>query len=215
MFTAIFLLVLLNARQQVFGQSKPPQVPCYFIFGDSLVDNGNNNPLQVQAKANYPPYGIDFPGGPTGRFTNGKNVADIIAEKLGFNQSIPPYATAKGEQIINGVNYASGSAGILDETGRHQGDVISMNEQLQHHQAIILSLSKVLKGVTITAEHLQKCLYTVGMGNNDYINNYLMPDKYKSKSLYSQDQFATMLSEKYYSQLKPRFSPGSRYIGAN
>ena len=30
------------------------------------------------AKANYQPYGIDFPAGPTGRFTNGRNIGDII-----------------------------------------------------------------------------------------------------------------------------------------
>lgn len=56
-----------------------PQVPCYFIFGDSIVDNGNNNDLFTTAKANYFPYGIDFPTGPqNGRFTNGRNKADFI-----------------------------------------------------------------------------------------------------------------------------------------
>lgn len=59
--------------------SAEPQVPCYFVFGDSLVDNGNNNNLVTQAKVNYPPYGIDFPGqNATGRFTNGENSADMI-----------------------------------------------------------------------------------------------------------------------------------------
>ncbi|KAK8959311.1 GDSL esterase/lipase [Platanthera guangdongensis] len=38
-----------------------PQVPCFFIFGDSLVDNGNNNGLLTLARANYMPYGVDFP----------------------------------------------------------------------------------------------------------------------------------------------------------
>lgn len=56
-----------------------PQVPCYFIFGDSLVDNGNNNQLQSLARADYLPYGIDF-GGPTGRFSNGKTTVDVIGE---------------------------------------------------------------------------------------------------------------------------------------
>jgi hypothetical protein len=59
-----------------------PQVPCYFIFGDSLLDNGNNNQLHSLARANYLPYGIDFPGGPTGRFCNGKTSADIIGEQF-------------------------------------------------------------------------------------------------------------------------------------
>lgn len=59
-----------------------PQVPCYFIFGDSLVDNGNNNQLQSLARANYLPYGIDFPGGPTGRFSNGKTTVDVVGEQF-------------------------------------------------------------------------------------------------------------------------------------
>ena len=62
------------------GVEAAPQVPCYFIFGDSLVDNGNNNQLNSLAKANYLPYGIDFPGGPTGRFSNGKTTVDVISE---------------------------------------------------------------------------------------------------------------------------------------
>ncbi|KAL1155467.1 hypothetical protein V6Z11_A08G026300, partial [Gossypium hirsutum] len=95
-----------------------PQVPCYFIFGDSLSDNGNNNNLNTLAKVNYSPYGIDFPKGPTGRFSNGKNMQDYIAEYLGFTRSMPPFAESKGENILNGVNYASGAAGIRDETGK-------------------------------------------------------------------------------------------------
>lgn len=65
----------------VFGKL---QVPCYFIFGDSLVDSGNNNQLVTAAKANYLPYGIDFPAGVTGRFTNGRTIADIIGISLSF-----------------------------------------------------------------------------------------------------------------------------------
>ncbi|GLT97470.1 hypothetical protein SLE2022_150320 [Rubroshorea leprosula] len=93
-----------------------PQVPCYFIFGDSLSDDGNNNGLPTLAKVNYPPYGVDYQQGPTGRFSNGKNIQDVIAEKLGFSSPIPPFASACGN-ILNGVNYASGAAGILPESG--------------------------------------------------------------------------------------------------
>lgn len=53
-------------------------VPAMFIFGDSLIDNGNNNNLPSLAKANYFPYGIDFNGGPTGRFSNGYTMVDTI-----------------------------------------------------------------------------------------------------------------------------------------
>lgn len=53
----------------------------FFVFGDSLVDNGNNNYLATTARADSPPYGIDYPTHrPTGRFSNGFNLPDIISE---------------------------------------------------------------------------------------------------------------------------------------
>lgn len=52
----------------------------FFVFGDSLVDNGNNNYLATTARADSPPYGIDYPTGrPTGRFSNGFNIPDFIS----------------------------------------------------------------------------------------------------------------------------------------
>ena len=48
-------------------------------FGDSNVDNGNNNDIVTVGKANFLPYGTDFEGGkPTGRYTNGKSLSDIM-----------------------------------------------------------------------------------------------------------------------------------------
>jgi phospholipase/lecithinase/hemolysin len=91
-----------------------------FVFGSSLVDNGNNNFLQdSMAKADYLPYGIDFPLGPTGRFTNGKNVIDLLGDHLKLPSLIPAFAdpSTKGSKIVHGVNYASGASGILDDTG--------------------------------------------------------------------------------------------------
>lgn len=74
-------LLVLFALCSWFGLARTaPQVPCYFIFGDSLVDNGNNNNIASLARANYPPYGIDFPDGPTGRFSNGLTTIDVICK---------------------------------------------------------------------------------------------------------------------------------------
>ncbi|KAK4490257.1 hypothetical protein RD792_000919 [Penstemon davidsonii] len=54
-------------------------VPALFAFGDSIVDQGNNNLINTPLKCNYPPYGKDFEGGlPTGRFSNGKTLPDLI-----------------------------------------------------------------------------------------------------------------------------------------
>ena len=54
--------------------------PAYFVFGDSLVDSGNNNYVATNARADSYPYGIDYPTHkPTGRFSNGLNIADFIS----------------------------------------------------------------------------------------------------------------------------------------
>lgn len=58
-----------------------------FIFGDSLVDAGNNNYLSTLSKANVPPNGIDFKatgGNPTGRFTNGRTIGDLVGKEKKF-----------------------------------------------------------------------------------------------------------------------------------
>ena len=61
------------------NNNHPPQAS--FIFGDSLVDAGNNNYIGSLARANYGANGVDFPGGKaTGRFCNGRTVADIIGK---------------------------------------------------------------------------------------------------------------------------------------
>lgn len=57
--------------------------PAVLVFGDSIVDTGNNNFIKTIAKCNFPPYGQDFMGGnPTGRFSNGKVPADLIGIRL-------------------------------------------------------------------------------------------------------------------------------------
>lgn len=81
--TLAFILTLGLLKYISLGECVPnaqPQVPCMFIFGDSLVDNGNNNGILTMARANYRPYGIDFPEGPSGRFTNGKTIVDVLGK---------------------------------------------------------------------------------------------------------------------------------------
>ncbi|KAJ0008028.1 hypothetical protein Pint_30817 [Pistacia integerrima] len=173
----VMLILNLSTIWVVHGVQK---VPCYFIFGDSLYDNGNNNNLSNKTRVNYPPYGVDFPQGPTGRFTNGRNLADILAQLLGFENFIPAHAASKGDQdILKGINYASGGAGIREETATNTlGAVISMNKQLENHQNIVSRIESILGDKESASEHLSKCICTVGIGSNDYINNYLLPEFY-------------------------------------
>ncbi|KAF8030997.1 hypothetical protein BT93_D0246 [Corymbia citriodora subsp. variegata] len=200
-------LVISCFRKVVHGE---PLVPCYFIFGDSLVDNGNNNNLQTSAKANHAPYGIDLPGvGPSGRFTNGRTMVDFIAQDLGFADFIPPHATASGNDLLRGVNYASASAGILPETGSNLGTHISLDDQLQNHQNVTKAIIASV-GEAKTTQLLNSCLYTVGMGSNDFINNYFVKGSPSSQK--TLEQYATLLIDRYTSQLKALYGFGARKI---
>ncbi|GKA50709.1 GDSL esterase/lipase, partial [Tanacetum coccineum] len=95
------------------------QVRAFFVFGDSLVDNGNNNYLYTIARADMLPYGIDTPDHrPTGRFSNGLNIPDIISEHIGSEPTLP-YLSPEldGQKLLVGANFASAGVGILNDTG--------------------------------------------------------------------------------------------------
>lgn len=74
-FVVFFSFFSLNLVSPIFTL---PLAPALYVFGDSLLDNGNNNFLPTLARANFLPYGVDFPRGPTGRFSNGRTVADFL-----------------------------------------------------------------------------------------------------------------------------------------
>ncbi|KAG8485722.1 hypothetical protein CXB51_019080 [Gossypium anomalum] len=187
-----------------------PQVPCYFIFGDSLSDSGNNNNLKTLAKVNYRPYGIDFPKGPTGRFSNGRNVQDAIVELLGFEEYMPPFAKSEKKNILQGVNYASGASGILDETGSLMGARVPMSIQIRNHKTVIARIRKILRNDSSTEKLLRQCIYSIQIGSNDFVNNYFKPNFYNSSHGYRLSEFATMLVRQFAHQIKDLYKTGAR-----
>ncbi|KAL0369162.1 UNVERIFIED_CONTAM: GDSL esterase/lipase [Sesamum calycinum] len=189
------------------------QVPCLFIFGDSLVDNGNNNGILTLARANYMPYGIDFPQGATGRFTNGRTFVDILAQLLGFPNYIPPYARARGRELLQGANYASGASGIRDETGNNLGDHMSMNQQVDSFGSTVQQLRRYFRGdVNALGTYLSKCIFYSGLGSNDYLNNYFMRDYYSTSSQYTPQAYAASLIQDYSRQLTELYNLGARKL---
>ncbi|PKI55004.1 GDSL esterase/lipase At1g71691-like [Punica granatum] len=188
-------------------RSRRELVPAMFVFGDSLIDNGNNNDLPSLAKANYFPYGIDFNGGPTGRFSNGYTMVDEIAELLGL-PLIPAYSEASREQVLHGANYASAAAGILDITGRNFVGRIPFNEQIRNFQNTLDQITGNLRADDM-ANSIARCIFFVGMGSNDYLNNYLMPN-YNTRNQYNGQQFADLLVQQYTRQLTTLYNLGAR-----
>ncbi|KAG8077912.1 hypothetical protein GUJ93_ZPchr0007g4433 [Zizania palustris] len=207
-----WLLQLLLFLAAIRLARAAPQVPCYFVFGDSLVDNGNNNDIVSLARANYPPYGIDFEGGATGRFSNGLTTVDAISRLLGFDNYIPAYAGATNDQLLTGVNFASAAAGIRDETGQQLGARISFGGQLQNYQSAVQQLVSILGDEDSATNHLSQCIFTVGMGSNDYLNNYFMPAIYPTSQQYTQEQYADVLLDQYSQQLRTLYNNGARKV---
>ncbi|PKA65346.1 GDSL esterase/lipase [Apostasia shenzhenica] len=209
----LLLLLLLLLPQLLLGPVRSaPQVPCYFIFGDSLVDNGNNNNIASLARANYPPYGIDFSAGATGRFCNGLTTVDVISQLLGFEDYIPPYARTRGQDLLGGANFASAAAGIRDETGQQLGARISFGGQIQNYVQAVQQIVEILGDEDSAADYLSKCIFSVGMGSNDYLNNYFMPTFYSTSSRYTPDEYATALTQQYSQQLRTLYNYGARKV---
>ncbi|KAJ4901548.1 GDSL esterase/lipase [Raphanus sativus] len=204
------LMMMIMVAVAINMVASDPIAPCYFIFGDSLVDNGNNNQLNSLARANYFPYGIDFSFGPTGRFSNGKTTVDVITELLGFDDYITPYAAARGEDILRGVNYASAAAGIREETGRQLGGRIAFAGQVANHVNTVSQVVNILGDENQASSYLSKCIYSIGLGSNDYLNNYFMPTFYSTGNQFSPESFSDDLIARYTEQLRILYNNGAR-----
>ncbi|KAK9275337.1 hypothetical protein L1049_022601 [Liquidambar formosana] len=157
-------------------------LPCLsftsFVFGDSLVDAGNNDYLITLSKADSPPYGIDFTpsgGKPTGRFTNGRTISDIVDEALGAMSFPPPYLApnTRPDAILGGINYASGASGILDQTGSLFIGRVRLREQVDYFEQSRTYMVSVM-GENSTEDFLKKAVFSLTIGSNDILN-YLQP----------------------------------------
>ncbi|KAL5541992.1 hypothetical protein UlMin_009702 [Ulmus minor] len=197
----------------ILGVCSGKNLPANFVFGDSLVDVGNNNYILSLSKANYVPNGIDF-GQPTGRFTNGRTIVDVIGQELGIKDFTPPYLapTTTGPVILQGVNYASGGGGILNKTGKIFGGRINLDAQLDNfantRQDIISSI-----GLEEALKLLGRALFSVTIGSNDFINNYLTPVvSAAEQKLISPEQFVGDMISRFRLQLTRLYNLGARKI---
>ncbi|KAH7513482.1 hypothetical protein FEM48_Zijuj12G0204700 [Ziziphus jujuba var. spinosa] len=167
-------------------------VPSIFVFGDSLVDVGNNNYILSLAKANYDPNGIDF-GKPSGRYTNGRTI---------------------------GVNYASGGSGILNFTGKifvrlllyQKGGRINFDAQIDNfadtRQDIISSI-----GLPDTMQLFQTALFAIAIGSNDFIDSYSAPEVSTAVHMFvPPNVFVATLISKFRIQLTRLYNLGARRI---
>jgi len=192
-------------------------LPVTFVFGDSLTEVGNNNYMQYSlAKSNYPWYGIDYAGGQaTGRFTNGRTIGDIISQKLGIS-SPPPYLSLSqnDDAVLKGVNYASGGAGILNDTGLYFIQRLSFDDQINYF-AKTKETIKTKIGEVAANKLCNEATYFIGIGSNDYVNNFLQPFLADGQ-LYTPDEFMELLISTLEHQLSVKMlTPYSIFSSAN
>ncbi|KAL6346205.1 hypothetical protein AAG906_027955 [Vitis piasezkii] len=181
-FSSWMILALLLALGTTAPQA---HARAFFVFGDSLVDSGNNDYLVTTARADSPPYGIDYPTHrPTGRFSNGLNIPDIISEQIGEQPTLPylsPELT--GERLLVGANFASAGIGILNDTG------IQFTERLVNQALVLITL-----------------------GGNDFVNNYyLVPFSARSRQFSLPDYVRYLISE-YRKVLRRLYELGARRV---
>ncbi|MCL7051290.1 hypothetical protein MKW94_029721 [Papaver nudicaule] len=193
------------------------QVPAVIVFGDSLVDVGNNNHLELSIlKSNYPYNGIDYANHkPTGRYSNGKNAADFFAENLGLATS-PPYlsirrAPNKVDVLLNqgGINFASGGAGILNETNKLFKQSISLNEQIAYFKTVHGELMQQL-GTVQAQTYLAKSVFLITIGSNDILDKFQGLGVSILRTEPAGDQFINSLVVIMRSKLKTIYHLGAR-----
>ncbi|XP_047328589.1 GDSL esterase/lipase EXL3-like isoform X1 [Impatiens glandulifera] len=175
-FLPLWLMLLVSGIVKMAAAIILPanvSFPAVFVFGDSLVDNGNNNALLTLVKCNFPPYGRDFQGGfPTGRFSNGKTPPDIIAEELGIKDIVPAYLDPKlqPKDLTTGVTFASGGSGWDPQTPL-LALVYTMEDQMNHFKEYIGKLREVV-GEEKTCFILANSFFVIVAGSNDITNTY-------------------------------------------
>ncbi|KAK3011213.1 hypothetical protein RJ639_012365 [Escallonia herrerae] len=214
--------------------------PANFVFGDSLAEVGNNNYIVSLSKADYIPNGIDF-GKPTGRYTNDRTIVDIIGkhlvvhglfnlrayshqfifsafispgQELGFEGFTPPYLapTTTGAVVLQGVNYASGGGGILNHTGKIFGGRINLDAQMDNFANTRQNIISAI-GAPAAMKLFETALFSVTIGSNDFINNYLVPVlSTVEQKLVSPEVFVAALISRFRIQLTRLYTMGARRI---
>ncbi|KAB2629925.1 GDSL esterase/lipase [Pyrus ussuriensis x Pyrus communis] len=211
MHTIFVSWVLLGLLAACAGRQA--EARAFLVFGDSLVDSGNNDYLATTARADSYPYGIDYPTRrPTGRFSNGLNIPDLISEHIGSEPTLPylsPQLT--GQNLLVGANFASAGIGILNDTGFQFLNIIRIYKQLEYFQQYQTRVS-ALVGPEQAQRLVNEALILITLGGNDFVNNYyLVPFSARSRQFSLPDYVVYLISE-YRKVLARLYELGARRV---
>ncbi|GLJ22972.1 hypothetical protein SUGI_0433370 [Cryptomeria japonica] len=176
---------VLTLFLQAAGQ-KQPLVSALYVFGDSTIDPGNNNFPATIVKADFPPYGRDFPNGqPTGRFTNGRLITDQLSELAGLSILL----------------------GLL--TFNHW-NVLPLEKQVENFRLYKAQLVKQF-GHEIADRTICQALFAISGGTDDFANNYFINPLTRKK--YTIEQFQDLLLNSLSKFIQNVYNEGATNIG--
>ncbi|PWZ52195.1 GDSL esterase/lipase EXL3 [Zea mays] len=191
--------------------TKQARTPALFVFGDSIVDPGNNNALTTTVRCNFPPYGQDFPGhNATGRFSNGRVPSDIVASRLGIKEHLPAYLGTELSDfdLLTGVSFASGGCGF-DPLTAELVSVLTMDNQLDLFKEYKEKLERVAGGAHRAADIVSRSLYMVVTGTDDLANTYFTTPFRRDYDLESYIEFVVQCASDF---IKKLYGLGARRI---
>lgn len=169
----LLMLLLILPQTQIHAKASQQKFPAILVFGDSTVDTGNNNHIPTLFRGNHHPYGRAFPGRlPTGRFSDGKLVPDLLASIIGLKETVPPFLdpSLSDQDIVTGVSFASAGSGYDDLTAS-LSHVIPVSKQPDYFRKYVHRLNGVV-GEKEARRIVAGALVLVSAGTNDFLFNF-------------------------------------------
>ncbi|KAK9124636.1 hypothetical protein Sjap_014238 [Stephania japonica] len=203
------LVTIISFDKCTCTSTNEPRYPAIFVFGDSTVDTGMNNYISTEMKSDHPPYGRDLTNHlPTGRFSNGRLVPDMLASSLGIKEMVPPYLSPvlSKEDLMTGVSFASAGSGIDDLTTAVSG-VVPVSKQpsyfLQYKERL-----KIAVGEEQATKIVNGGLVVISAGSNDFLFDfYAVPIR---KIQYNISGYQDYLLQRVQSVVKELYNSGCR-----
>ncbi|XP_024991787.1 GDSL esterase/lipase At5g03610-like isoform X2 [Cynara cardunculus var. scolymus] len=171
--TCLVFFCLFSSLTVTISDERFPVNLKLFVFGDSYADTGNWP--KSYGGSWQEPYGITFPGTPSGRFSDGRVLTDYIAGILGTKSPITYGGWKSGEKksIRYGMNFAYGGTGVFNTLVNQPNmttqinyfqQLIQQKQDLLHASSIaILSLAGNDYATYFTSNHTLKRIHELGV----------------------------------------------------
>ncbi|XP_024539167.1 GDSL esterase/lipase 6 [Selaginella moellendorffii] len=203
------LLVFASHARIASGAPMLPTKPAsaMFVFGDSILDAGSAKflPPNSSVAALSPPYGETYFKVSTGRFSDGRTLADFLAQwiNLPFTRSyMDPDAV-----LEIGANFASAGSRLI---GEYAG-AVSFKTQIDQFTERV-GLLRERYGDDRAKTILRDSVFIVAIGSNDLEALYFPTNSSFRRIGSSWRYYVGMMMEEYEAAVKTLYNQGARKI---